>query len=380
MNKRRFQIGATLILSTLCLSLTAACVNKKKVVIKLVPPSSTSLETTETVPKTTPMTTPATTPAVTTEPRTTLRQYDFSKEFDVGDLSGKQQGTPPVYSFTENPPELLPLQNQLNQFIQEKGLAGKRFSIIVDDLLAQKRVVIKPDDRYSAASVIKVAMAMVCDQLTEEGIFPVDMQILYVMDEKFTSDGADESKIGKPVSLQSMLDQALLHSNNAATSAVFSYFERHKCQIHFFMDGRCGTQYAKDVTLSAREGIGLIEQLYFNQQVYPGYQTILNTMTQNSWKQYLTGGIPIPVSSKYGQVGANNHEIGLIWAERPFAYAVFSEGVDGYSIFPELGTLIYQYAAGATGSSVDEEIIPIQGGETPGASTPTNPSALPGNP
>ena len=275
---------------------------------------------------------------------------DYSKESSVNLTQYVYNGDATHYAFAENTEATADLEAAIKNFLADRGLSGANISIVYDDLVNQTRYCYRPDVRYTAASVIKVPMAMVIAQLVDEGVFAPDMQIVYEPGKDFTADNLDASRVGQMVGMQEMINSALLYSDNSATSVVFEYFRRQGSYLHQYMDARTGTNYSNDVTISAREGIGLIEQLYLNQSSYPSYQGILNTMSGTSWQQFLTAGIPVSVSSKYGNLGALNHEIGLVWGDHPFAYSVMTEGINAYSVLPELGALLYQYSQGQVAS------------------------------
>lgn len=306
-------------------------------------------------PSTAAETTAATTkalPSVTETEATTTGETefkpDFSLEYDCGDLRGYAgSGGFTAYSMSENTPQTAALASQIQDFLARHGLTESDISIVYTDLSTQTRYTWKPDVRHLAASVIKVPMAMVCEQFIQEGIFPADMQVVYVPGDQFSADNMQEANLGKPVSLESLLQSAVTYSDNAATSAVFAYFKRHQRDLHFFMDERCGTHYASDVTLSAREGAQILDSLYFNSGTYPGYSKILEWMNQSTWGSYLTAGIPVAVAHKYGSNVGLAHEIGIVWASHPFSYSVFTTNVDP-SVLPELGTLLYNFAEGVS--------------------------------
>lgn len=273
-------------------------------------------------------------------------QYDFSKEYNVGNLQAYVANTATQFAASENGPETAGLKQLVESFLARKGVNPGQISIIYQDLGTGLRYSHNPDARYQAASVIKTAMGMVVAQLIDEGVFPPDMQIAYVPGEQFASEDMDASRLGSLVSMSELLNSAIIYSGNAPTSAVFEYFKRHGRDLHFFMDERTGTNYSGDVSMSAREGIGLVTQLYFDSR-YPSYQSVIQAMTSSTWGSFLTGGIPVAVSSKYGNVGGLNHEIGIVWADRPFAYSVFSSNIPAYDVLPELGALLYNYHTGA---------------------------------
>lgn len=297
-----------------------------------------------------------------TSKKTTETTYDMSGEFDCGNLQNLAGGGFKNFAGPENGPDVAGLSSAVKQFLQERGLSGSGISIAYQDLTTNAVYTLNADARYQSASVIKVAAAMVVGQLTDQGYFPADMQIVYLPSEWFSADNMDPSQEGKLVKMQSLVDSALLYSDNAATSAIFAYFDRHGRMLHNFMDERTGTHYAADITMSAREGLGLITQLYYDSE-FPSYQNILTTMSSSSWNEFLTKNIPVAVSSKYGNLVGLNHEIGLVWSDRPFAYAVFTQDIAAYDILPALGSLLYQYNTGSLAPAQPSAPAPDQAGQ-----------------
>lgn len=247
-----------------------------------------------------------------------------------------------AYGVNTDSPRMQRMQAKLDAFLAEAGLAEAKLSVVYQDLGSMERMDYQGMHRYRAASVIKLPMAMVCRQFQAEGIFKDPMEVLYLPGEQFTAADQREEDFAKPMALDRLLQDALRYSNNAATSVLFAYFQRHGRDLHFFMDERCGTNYAKDVSMSPVEGIQLLESLYFDQGNYPAYQGLLEEMAQNSWNSFLKGAMPVSVSSKYGQIAQQSHEVGLVWAERPFAYAVFSDGLDAFQVLPAIGRFLWE--------------------------------------
>lgn len=271
--------------------------------------------------------------------------YDYSKEFRAGNLAGHSGGSVKSFLSSENGQEVAGLDKLVRGFLKDKGLENANVSIVYQDLQSGARYSYNGSQRYVAASTVKVAVGMVVAQLTDEGVFPPDMEILYVPGEHFAADNLDSSRLGKPVPIWDLVYSSIAYSDNAATSVIFEYFFRQGQYLHNFMDSRVGTHYSGDVTMSAEEGIGLIEQLYSDSR-YPSYAKIRDYMSASTWGQFLTAGIPVNVSSKYGNLAALNHEIGLAWTNKPFAYSVYTDGIAAYDILPQLGELLYNYNQG----------------------------------
>lgn len=281
---------------------------------------------------------------------------DFSGEPQIN-LAAYAGGSPQSYGFAENGPGTAGLDALIRDWLVSRNLQNAAISIVYDDYGAMQRFTYQPDARYVAASTVKVPMAMVCAQLTAEDVFPAGMTITEVPGKSFAPDDPHPANYGQLVPLADLLSSALLYSDNTATSVIFEYFERHGSYLHNYIDQRTGVHFAADMTLSAREGADLMAQLYFDNR-YPLYSSIIDTMKNASWSSFLSGGIPVAVSHKYGNLGGLNHEIGIAWTAHPFGYAVFTSNVDAYHLLPELGTLLYNYNTGNASIPANAPALP----------------------
>lgn len=380
--KRALKLGLTLMFALIICGLLVACLDLWTTLVKQrsgaeLSPTSQSETRVETTTQTERVSTKKAKPSRShkasqtskkTKARNEASTYDLHGEFDPGDLKAYAGKTYPVSSLPEGGSAVSGLSPLLQSFLSSRGLAQAKVSIIYTDLNAGQRYCYQPDLRYTAASVIKLPMAMVCEQLISEGVFPEDMKIVFAPSEYFSFDSSNPAQIGQPVPLQNLLASAIMYSDNSATSAVFGYFHRHGRNLHDFMDERIGTHYAGDITMSAREGIQAIEGIYFNPAGIAGYQTILDNLSAASWTSFLSGGMPVQVAHKYGNIGAFNHEVGLVLSGHPFAYSVFTEGINAYTVLPQLGALLYAYA---NGLNPDELIAKLPAPSVPAAPVET---------
>lgn len=272
--------------------------------------------------------------------------FDLSSEFDCGDLSRAAGKSTPVASIPENAAAFAELSDLLGNFLVQNHLENADISLVYDDYSSGQRYTWQPDLRVTAVSVIKVAMAMLCAQLMEEGVFKENMSIAYIPGDQFQADNMDPARMGEIVPLKTLLASAVIYSDNAATSAVFNYFKRHGRDIKLFMDERFGLHYAEDICMSGREGANLICTLKADVDKYPVYEEILEWMSSSTWGSFLTAGIPVSVAHKYGNLNEANNEIGFVYTDKPFSYAAFTRNVNAYQLLPELGALLYSYNSG----------------------------------
>ncbi|MDO5733783.1 MAG: serine hydrolase [Eubacteriales bacterium] len=236
------------------------------------------------------------------------------------------------------------LADAIESYLQARGLQDQRISIVYENLITNQRYDYRGDERYLAASTVKVPMAMVVYQMMHEQALPVDLKIAYTACDQFIDDGYSLAPEGTVLPIRVIIEQAIRHSGNTATSAIFKYFHDHGEYIHNVMDSRLGMKYGADTTMSATEGIRLMEEIYYNPENVEGYNELLRYMKTTSWNLFFNAHLEeAEIAHKYGLYNSNMHDIGIVYAEEPYAFAVYTESGTGYQTLPELGWIIDQW-------------------------------------
>lgn len=251
----------------------------------------------------------------------------------------------PASAFVADTDRMRKFAADFKAFLEENRPGTEAFSFVFQDVKSGERFSYNENYRYLAASCMKVGMAMSLAKLVHHGLLSWDTLIPSEVDPKqYIYSEAELAAFGEAARLRDLVIPALRYSNNTATSILFNYTLKNGKYMHYFMDEAFGMHYAADVTMSAFEGIHLMEQLVNNPEEIPEYEFVLDQLRNSTWNSYLTRDLPKEIcANKYGQYDAVQHEIGAIFGEKTLIYAAFSEFMNNSEFYPALGRFIYEW-------------------------------------
>lgn len=292
---------------------------------------------------------------------------------------------------TVNGPAVAGLADLIHAYLKDRDLVDANLSIVYENLETHERYTYRGDARYDAASTVKVPMSMVVYQLMHEEVFPSDLKIKYEACNQFLGDGYTQAPEGSLIGIRDLIENAIRFSGNTSTSSIFNYFYKNGNYIHDVMDWRLGMHYANDNSMSANEGIRLMEELFYNPHGVAGYNELIDFMKNTTWRYYFTRHLEgVEIAHKYGLYSSAMNELGIVYAEVPYAFAIYTSEFEGYVFWPELGWLIHQWHT--TGTANLAAIPPTQppdfaeavwnqiDGEINGTYDPNQPAVDPNDP
>ncbi|MDO5737627.1 MAG: serine hydrolase [Eubacteriales bacterium] len=236
------------------------------------------------------------------------------------------------------------LASALQSYLNAKGLTAAQVGIAYENLVTHERLELNAENRYIAASTVKVPIGMVFYQMIHEGSLPEDLKIAYKDCEFFYEDGFTLAPEGTLLPLDLLVENAVVHSGNTATSALFNFFKEEDKYLHNYLDSRLGMHYASDMTISAREAMRVLEELYYNNQNVAGYAKILDYMKRSTWSFFSKAKVSdVLIASKYGLLEENMHDIGIVYREEPYAFAVLTNSGTGYECIADIVWIMDQW-------------------------------------
>ncbi len=245
---------------------------------------------------------------------------------------------------TVNGPAVEGLARLIEAYLADRDLLDSNISIVYENLVTDERYTYRGDARYDAASTVKVPMGMVVYQLMHEEVFPHDLKIKYEACNQFLGDGYTMAPEGSLLGIRDLIENAIRFSGNTSTSSIFNYFYKNGNYIHDVMDWRLGMHYSNDNSMSANEGIRLMEELYHNPHGVAGYNELVDFMKTTTWRYYFTRHLEgVEIAHKYGLYSSAMNELGIVYAAEPYAFAIYTSEHGGYVFWPELGWLIHQW-------------------------------------
>ena len=243
-----------------------------------------------------------------------------------------------------NSPKTATLAAILKQYLESTGTDLSQVSIVYENLITHERYVFNGDQRYFTASTVKTPVAMVYYQMIYDGILPQDLKVPYVACEYFIEDGYPLAPQGTNLPVKMLIENAIIHSGNTSTSALFNYFKENGSFLHEHLDKRLGMKYSSDTSITANEAMRILEELYYNEHHVPGYDELKNLMKRTTWHYFFTSKLPgLEIAHKYGLYDANMHDIGIVYADQPYAFAVYTNTGSGYQLIPDIGWIINEW-------------------------------------
>lgn len=236
------------------------------------------------------------------------------------------------------------LQNNMDELLQSRGMENADFGLAFIDLTSGEIWGLNADRPYEAASTIKAAAAMYTYEMCAAGECELD-ETMYVTDEDI--EGVDgpvyAAGPGAEFTLAEILEAAIIYSDNTATRMIYRFWQ-DRCPEKWLVlaiDARFGLSYDGSKALTARQAALLMQELYLNENQIPGWETLKEQMQNTTYRAMVQSALPVPVAQKYGRLLSLYHDIGLAFADRPFAFAIFTNGLEAPEI--SIGELAYAY-------------------------------------
>lgn len=292
-------------------------------------PAETSEEITTTSEETTP---PSTTPPTTAKPATPSEAPVFIRATLHESPAGES---------------VLPLERikiAMEEVVRDLGLEQANFGLAFIDLNSGEIWGLNADQPYEAASTIKAAAAMYTYEMCAAGECELSETMRVTDDDvEGVAGPVYEAGTGAEFTLEEILSAAIVYSDNTATRMIYRFWQ-DRCPERWLVlaiDARFNLGYDGTKALTARQGALLMQELYLNEKGIPGWEVLKETMQNTKYGAMVQSALPVPVAQKFGRLGSLYHDIGIAFANRPFAFAIFTNALTA----PEssIGELAYAY-------------------------------------
>lgn len=212
------------------------------------------------------------------------------------------------------------------------------------------------DQAFNAASIIKLPAAMYSYEMVAAGRGLLeDTVTIEEADLELGTGPISAAGEGLTYTLEELLAANVMHSDNTAFHAIDRYW-RGRSPLGWLildLDSRYGLHYDGTQDITAKECLGFLEELYRNPQGIPGYEQLVFYMENTSFPAMAATYLPVPVARKYGKLNGLYHDVGIVFADRPFAFAILTEGLPlPQETIAQLALAFYQ--------AISEEPIPTE--------------------
>ncbi|MDD6416191.1 MAG: class A beta-lactamase-related serine hydrolase [Lactobacillus porci] len=180
-----------------------------------------------------------------------------------------------------------------------------------------------------AASCAKLPVAAYTQYLVQSGKLSYSSKLTYTsaaddtpnhMVKGGTGVLQNQNPEGKQYSVQTLLEDAMVHSDNAASNQLLYHLcNKDQASFNAFLNKIAGiSSYSKTMTTLQAARV----MAYLHSQNGPVNQYLSAT----DWKSEKIGTLPVRVDHKIGINGAINNDVGYVYAKKPFVLAIFTNG------------------------------------------------------
>ncbi|MDD3480981.1 MAG: class A beta-lactamase-related serine hydrolase [Patescibacteria group bacterium] len=214
----------------------------------------------------------------------------------------------------------------------EKYLEGKTgtYGYHVIELDDGRSYGTRDSEYYTAASTVKVAIATYAYNQIEAGEVSPEKVLTYTSADYEGGTGSLQADpVGSTYKVSYLLERMIVVSDNVATNILMRYLGRSNIQNYLDRNSLPEIKVTtNDVT--PRAMASLLQRIYEDELISEKHKTeLLSYMKKSITKTRLVAGVPkgIEVAHKIGSWSGAISDIGIVYTERPYAIAVYSEGV-----------------------------------------------------
>ena len=204
------------------------------------------------------------------------------------------------------------IKELINEIMEENGLTENNFAFFYYNQDTKKYYFYNENKYFTAASTVKVPVAMLYYDKINNGELTLDTTLKYTSDCYEAGGGTTAStyKEGDSIPIKFLLEQAIVNSDNTA--------------VNILIKNLGWNQYRKDIT-NASYGCDLLKYLYNN---IDSYSELIENMKKSSGGQYLKKYIDkYDVAHKYGSYNGYIHDYGIVFGETTYLIGVYTKSI-----------------------------------------------------
>lgn len=212
----------------------------------------------------------------------------------------------------------------------EKNLSENNFSFFYYNLDTKKYYFYNENKWFTAASTIKVPIAMMYYDKINAGEITEDTKYTYESGTYEAGDGQTASKysVGSKIPLSFLLEQMIVNSDNTAVNILslgLGGRKIYRSQFTKYTDVELPENFCTDNITSASFGYDIMTYLYNNSE---DYEELLGYMKKSSYGEYLKKYITdYEVAHKYGSYNGYVHDYGIVYGKTTYLVGVFTKNV-----------------------------------------------------
>lgn len=232
------------------------------------------------------------------------------------------------------------LIDRINNYLgEEQGNVG----FLYYDLVTGEQISFNEDKQFYAASLYKLGMNILCYDKANRGEVSLDetVTIQYYGDES-DNEYLNYDAYTDPTSLQTLLDQTIINSDNTAASMIYHYlggWNSFRSQYISFFDMQ-DQYWSNDTTINNE--FKILKYLYDNKEQYSHLiETMKNTSFHDRIDKYIPQDI---VAHKIGDLDTAANDEAIVFTDKPYIIILLTDNVGySYETIADISKAVYIY-------------------------------------
>jgi beta-lactamase class A len=224
------------------------------------------------------------------------------------------------------------------------GTKVSKIGMAYYDIESGETFSINGDKYYTAASTVKVQMNMVLFDMVKEGKVNINEALQYTQADYEAGTGILQGKDkSKPIPLLTLSDYSIIYSDNIATNMIIRRIVRTEMKKRFGqIVGHSVPMDQNSVT--PNEGLTFLKRLYENKNKNEYYTRLIGVMKTTVFHDRLDKYVPKNiVAHKIGNYGAFVNDVGIVYAQKPYIVAIYTEGMpNANEVIATISKILYE--------------------------------------
>lgn len=218
----------------------------------------------------------------------------------------------------------------VQKYIKNKNLNEDNFAFFYYEPETERTYIYNGEKYFTAASTIKVPLAMIYYDKINNGDLNSDSTFQYLAENYEAGSGTIAAlyKVGEYVPLPYLLEQMIVNSDNTATNILKTGLggeKAYRILIKQYTKQELPAEFNEQNITSANYSLDIIKKLYENQEKY---KTLIEFMKKSSGGGYLKKNITTcEIAHKYGSYEGNIHDYGICFAKQNYLIGIFTQEV-----------------------------------------------------
>ena len=232
------------------------------------------------------------------------------------------------------------IEKLINEIMIENNLNENNFFFFYYNIEEKKYYFYNENTYFTAASTIKVPVAMLYYDKIAEGELSLSDTLLYNSNDYEAGDGstAADYSVGERIPVSYLLEQTIVNSDNTALNILVHSMGYKKCkeELTKYSDVEIAEEFYSSNIANVSYYYDVLQYLYQNSDKY---SELIEYMKISSNGGYLKAKLSqYEVAHKYGSYDGYVHDYGIIYGQNTYLIGVFTKGIaNGNDLIADIG-------------------------------------------